>query len=180
MSELHPDVQESFTRPAYPEKRKHTWTPVQEAAAKLYANGLKRAEVARLLVDHISPQKKKRDGGPETDDKRLKRSRNRLRVWEQETWFRDKIYQLSVARIDVASGQIVTGLIERASRGRVDAAKYAFEISGRHDPRGETAPTAVIVNFGDSIPRPERHKPTVQEIGEFGEPEDAEFEEMDD
>jgi hypothetical protein len=49
--------------------------------------------------------------------------------------------------------RILDGVTARAVRGRVDAARLALEITGRHNPKGEqNAPTVVVAI--DGIARP--------------------------
>jgi len=48
---------------------------------------------------------------------------------------------------------ILTGIAKKAQRGRVDAARLALELTGRHNPKGEQAPTQVAIIF-QGIPRP--------------------------
>lgn len=137
---------------------------VQEKAAELYGQGYRRSQVARILQDHLV-----KDMGQKTD--KLKLARHRLRMWEKDQKFRDLIYARAVVEIDLETPQIIKGIVARAKDGRVDAARLALEVSGRHDPKGDSAPTQVVVAFG-AIPRPALQTTEADEI-EDGEAEEV-------
>jgi len=121
---------------------------LREAAAKLYGQGFGRAKVARILVDHLVP-----NGTDRPLEQRLSQARVKLRRWEANQEFRDMIYQRAVVELDIATPGILRGISSKARRGRVDAARLALELTGRHNPKGEQAPTQVAVVF-QGIPRP--------------------------
>jgi len=119
------------------------------AAAELYGRGWSRASVARKLEWHIlRPLERKWRG-----TKRRTRAMRRLRQWEKYNHFRDACWQYGLQHTDMASGAILHGVTRRAIAGRVDAAKFALELTGRYTPKGQDQPTAVqiVVN---SVPRP--------------------------
>ena len=121
---------------------------IQEACAKLYGQGYPRGKVARILVDHLVPNGKHRPL-----EQRLSQARAKLRRWERTQSFRDLVYSLAVVELDMSTPIILKGVASKAKRGRVDAARLALEITGRHNPKGEQAPTQVAVVF-QGIPRP--------------------------
>ena len=122
---------------------------VFEHAAKLYGQGFPRAKVARLMVDHLVPHQKDRPL-----EQRLSQARAKLRRWENMERFRDLIYHKAVVELDLASPKIMKGLATKAARGRVDAARLAFELTGRHNPKGDNTPAQVVVAI-NGIPRPQ-------------------------
>jgi hypothetical protein len=122
---------------------------VQLAAAELFGRGWSRASVARKLEWYIlRPAERK-----ERQVKRRSRAMRRLRQWERRNHFRDACWQYSLQHTDMKSGAILHGVARRAMAGRVDAAKFALELTGRYTPKGMDQPTAVqiVVN---SVPRP--------------------------
>jgi hypothetical protein len=112
------------------------------AAARLYGQGYSRAEIARILLDAIIP-----NGRHRPEEMRLRQARGRLRQWERDPKFRDLIWELALVKTDLQTGQIMQGLVQKAKRGRVDAAKLALELTGRYTPKGEQQPTQVAVVF---------------------------------
>lgn len=130
---------------------------VREAAAKLYGQGYERKHVARIMVDHLVPNKYFDDGTEKPEEQRLSQARSRLRTWERDPKFRDLIWNLAVVKLDLQTPEILGGIAKKAKRGRVDAARLALEVTGRHNPKGDVQPTqiALVVN---GIPRPMRAK----------------------
>jgi hypothetical protein len=126
-------------------------TPLKRHVARLYGLGLRRREIATSLVDYLAPLHL---GKNTTLEMRKQRARTKLRKWEQQQSFRDLVYRTAVLEIDLATPQIVKGVVNQAKRGKVDAAKFALELSGRYSPKGDQAPTnvAVVIN---GIPRPQ-------------------------
>lgn len=148
----------SLREPAYEKKTEHGWTPIQEAAARLYAAGLKRERVAKVLLDLMVPKgsrnmRTKKIMGRQD---RLRRARNRCRAWEMEQWFRDRVYELVTKNIDLEIPGIMDGVVKQAKKGRVDAAKFSMEIAGRYSPKGDESVGNVTVVFGGGLPRPQR------------------------
>jgi len=115
---------------------------VEYMAVRLYAAGKTRNQVANILAARLSR------GANVLEAKR------RLRRWEETQWFRDAVYDYSIREADMELPQILLGMKKKA-RTRVDAARFVFEVTGRHNPRGETAaPSVVQINFGGALPRP--------------------------
>jgi hypothetical protein len=63
------------------------------------------------------------------------------------------------------------GIARKAKAGRVDAARLAFELNGRHAPHTEIQPAAINIVLG-GVPRPRRQL-------DPGEVIDADAEEID-
>lgn len=125
---------------------------IQAAAARLYGLGYKRAQIARILFDHLAPlhREGKRD---RTVEERQSLARNKLRRWERTQKFRDLIWNQAVVELDLETPAILKGVASKAKRGRTDAARLALEVTGRHNPKGEDKPTEIVVHIGN-IPRP--------------------------
>jgi hypothetical protein len=136
-----------------PAKRELSKLQIQVAMA--YGRGMKRAEIARAMLEHLSPNSV---GRPV--EYRLRLARHRLRNWERNQQFRDRVYNTAVTEVDLAVPQILGGIVQRAVRGRVDAARLALEITGRHNPKGDQAAPTVVVAI-DGISRP-----SVRQIGD--------------
>lgn len=122
-----------------------------EHAAKLYGQGYARSKVARIMVNHLVP-----NGMDRPLEQRLSQARAKLRRWEGKDVFRDLIYSRAVVDLDLDTPAILRGLSKRAKRGRVDAVRLALEVTGRHNPKGDSTPTQVVVAI-NGIPRPARH-----------------------
>lgn len=118
-------------------------------AARLYSNGHSRHEVARLLAKHIIPFQ------PDMPvDRRLTLAIRKLKLWEFEQDFRDMVYEGSVVQLDMETPAILKGVARKAKGGRVDAAKLALELTGRHTSKGEQAPTQIAIVL-NGVPRPQ-------------------------
>lgn len=135
---------------------------VFEHAAKLYGQGYQRSKIARIMVNHLVPNGKDRPL-----EQRLSQARAKLRRWEGKQSFRDLMYQKAVVELDMQAAPIMMGLAKKAKRGRVDAARLAFELTGRHNPKGDSTPAQVVVAI-NGIPRPSRHTEPREEL-EAGE-----------
>jgi hypothetical protein len=122
---------------------------LQETVARLYGRGYSRAQVARLLTEQLAPETNGRNA-----EIRRKVATKLLRDWERQVQFRDLLYLEAVKELDLDSPAILRGIAAKARRGRVDAARLALELTGRHNPRGEVQPAQVAVVF-NGIPRPE-------------------------
>jgi hypothetical protein len=130
-------------------------TQLQRTVVELYARGRSRKSVIELLGDHLGP-----------------RPGRKLRHWEETQWFRDAVYDASIVHTDLQIPTILRGVVRRAKRGRVDAAKLALEVTGRHSTRDTDATPAVVnINFG-GLPRPASRPSHDIEL----EAEDADFE----
>jgi len=139
--ELAPGTTENLPDPAEDRDvlRKHI--------AKLYGQGWKRADIAKAFHKHLIP------AGRPTQEQYLRAARNKLRSWERQPSFRDLVWDSGLTQMDLATPAILQGLTRSAKRGRVDAAKLALEITGRHVTKGDqTAPNITIAFAG--IPRP--------------------------
>jgi len=125
--------------------------PIKLMAAQLYGRGYTRPQIARVLTEHLAmPQF--RDHPHHADNMRY--VRKRLRKWEMETEFRDLIYQQAVAELDLKVPDILEGVAGQAKRGRVDAARLALEVTGRHNPKGDPTPTNITIQIAN-VPRPD-------------------------
>jgi hypothetical protein len=120
---------------------------VQYAAVRLYSEGKSRRTVIELLAARAYPT---------LDRQQAERVlRKRLRAWEETQWFRDAVYDGAMRETDMDIPRIMAGVRQRARRGRVDAARLALEVTGRHNPRGEESTPAVVqITFGGAVPRP--------------------------
>jgi len=135
-----------------PTGEKVEFSEVQLAAAQLYGSGYRRRQIMRILFDTIAPAKRpgRRD---RTIEERQSLARNKLRRWERSPKFRDLIYSVAVQELDLETPAILRGVANRAKRGRVDAARLALEVTGRHNPKGQEKPTEIHVQIAN-IPRP--------------------------
>lgn len=127
---------------------------LRETAARLYAQGFNRAKISRILLDHLVPNKFFDDGLARPEEQLLAQARKKLRNWERDDKFRALVYAQGLIKVDLASGVIMDGLVKKAKKGRVDASRLLFEMTGRHNPRGEAAPTQISVVIA-GMPRPE-------------------------
>jgi hypothetical protein len=119
---------------------------LQELAARLYGRGMKRNEVAKAMRVQLAPE-------ATNDADRMKVARRRLRFWERQQDFRDLLYIHAVTELDLQTPAILRGVAAKGRRGRVDAARLALEITGRHNPKGESQPAQVAVVIS-GVPRP--------------------------
>jgi len=129
---------------------KMEWNEVRETCARLYGRGYRRSQIARALLDHLYPA----DGSARTDEQKLTVVNKKLRRWEYSQEFRDLVYKYAVVDLDMDTPAILVGLSKRAKRGRVDAARLALELTGRHSKDSDTAPVNVTVNLAN-VARPE-------------------------
>jgi hypothetical protein len=86
-------------------------------------------------------------------EQRVSQARKKLRGWETSPAFRDLVYQNAVVKLDMATPGIFNALVKSAKKGRVDASRLVLELTGRHNPKGDTTPTQVIVAI-NGMPRP--------------------------
>jgi glucose/arabinose dehydrogenase len=63
------------------------------------------------------------------------------------------VYASAVVKLDMSTPAILKGVAAKAKRGRVDAARLALELTGRHNPKGDQQPAQVAVIIG-GVPRP--------------------------
>ena len=134
---------------------------VRMAVARLYVKGLTRAQIAKKCHKWLVPDSV-RDRPMDQQSKAVK---NKLRRWEQSDVFRDLVWNMATTGLDLRSGTIIEGIAKQAERGRVDAARLAFELTGRHTPKGDSTPTqvAIVVN---GVPRPKVVEASADEIVE--------------
>jgi hypothetical protein len=84
-----------------------------------------------------------------------KLARAKLKRWEKTQWFRDALYDHVVVKTDLSIPQIMEGVVKKAKRGRVDAAKLAMSVAGRHVETMDGAVNVPIsINFRGAVPRP--------------------------
>ena len=170
MAVPEPIGHEKSDLPSVPEAK---LTPVQSLAAQLLGRGYTRPQVAERMVDYIIT-KSKRDRKT-----RLRMARNRIRKWEKTQDFRDALWDASVIQLDLDSPQILRGVSRKARAGRIDAARLALEVTGRHDPKGDGGLTHVEVSF-NGIPRPDRDHRVRQTEEIDAAVEDGEWTEVED
>jgi hypothetical protein len=89
----------------------------------------------------------------ENREKRLKMSRTKIRHWLQSQKMRDLLWEETMIGLDLDSPRIVRGISRKAQAGRVDAARLALELNGRHAPQTEVTPAQINIQFG-GVPRP--------------------------
>jgi hypothetical protein len=131
------------------DKRPHReLSDVQIQAATAYGHGMSRNQIAKAMVEVLSPTTV---GRP--TEFRLQRARRKLRQWERKQVFRDRVYAGAITNVDMQLPMVLNGIVGRARRGRVDAARLALEITGRHNPKGEQNAPVVVVAI-DGIQRP--------------------------
>lgn len=149
---------------------------LESTVVDLYARGLQRRQIARLLLDYLAV--KQGDDYPETVNQRMKRAVRVLRNLEARKWFRDLLWERAMINMDLRTPRIMAGVLRKAEEGRVDAAKLALSITGRYTEQGDVQATQVNVVFGAAIPRPDRHGIASQGAADSADVEDAEFEEL--
>jgi hypothetical protein len=132
---------------------KEAISEVQLTAARLYGQGFERRQIAKILMVHLASPIRT-DGRTRTTKERLRRATRRLREWERKQEFRDLIWNHAVVQLDMSSPQILSGVSQKAKRGRVDAARLALEVTGRHNPKGLDKPTDINLTI-TNIPRPD-------------------------
>src|SRR5215469_16885817 len=91
---------------------------IQIQAARLFGQGYSVAQVARIMVNHLSPRKDR------THEKRLIAARSKLKRWmkAEDPWFRNLVYENAVVKLDLESPKILMGVSKRAQRGNIQAA----------------------------------------------------------
>jgi hypothetical protein len=94
---------------------------------------------------------------------RLKKARLRVLRWMRSQKFRDLLWEETMIGLDLDSPAIVQGVARKAKAGRVDAARLALELNGRHAPHTEVTPAQVNIVFG-GLPRPRRSLPNPDTI----------------
>lgn len=155
-----------------PEKSGTTFsklTKLQKQLVLWEATGREPVAFAKKFAKQIVP---KHDGDR---DKLMRKARARVRQWRRTEKYRQALWDWCVADVDLAMPDILNGVVSKARAGRVDAARLALEITGRHAPNSEVQPAAIQVVF-NNLPRPQ------QEVvdGEAEEIVDAELMAADD
>lgn len=104
-----------------------------------------------MLLNHLTPNTKLTK--PSQRERRYLTAKFKLSRWEKEQAFRDMIWEMAVAKLDLQTPLILEGVATKAKRGNVMAARLALEVTGRHNPKGDAVPTqiAIVVN---GMPRP--------------------------
>jgi hypothetical protein len=131
------------------------FTAIQWIVVQGWARGVSLAVLARKLEHHIVPH--------EPDPfKRRKKARKRIRDWLGTQKFRDAIYAEAQMLLDLESPAILRGVARKAKAGRVDAARLALELNGRHSPHTEVQPASINITFG-GVPRPYAGSPSLED-----------------
>jgi len=151
-----------------PSQDKREVTAVQMAVIQQLARGELMADVARRFQHHLVPHEVDRK-------KRLRKSRNRIRQWMSTQKMRDLLWEETMVGLDIDSPQIVRGIARKAKAGRVDAARLALELNGRHAPQAEITPAQINIQFGN-IPRPRRDHSDGHEVVDVDPDEIVEIE----
>lgn len=136
-------------------------TRLESVVLDLYVQGLTRRKIARLLLEHLAPRL-----NGEGLNARLQLAGRRLRNLERRKWFRDLLWERAMVAADMKTPQIMAGITQKATEGRVDAAKLALSITGRYTEQGDVQATQVNIVFGADIPRPSRHGIASQKVAE--------------
>jgi hypothetical protein len=123
-------------------------TALQMAVLQSLARGENIPDTARRYQHQLSPHEMNRS-------KRLQKARQRIRRWLGTQKYRDLLWEETMIGLDIDSPQIVRGIARKAKAGRVDAARLALELNGRHAPQAEVTPAQINIQFGN-IPRPRR------------------------
>lgn len=120
---------------AYDELRRHV--------ARLLGQGFHAKQIAKALVSRLS------DTGNEYS------AYQKVLKWQRkDPKFRDLIFQEAVVALDLKTPLILGGVANAAMRGKVDAARLALEITGRHT--SHEAPVTQVNVVLQNIPRPVR------------------------
>ena len=117
-------------------------------AARALAQGFKPIQVAKALGKNLIPGSQIKD--PVARERRAAKT---LRQWMRtDQKFRDLIWHEAVVTLDLKAPLILGGVAKAAQRGRVDAARFALEITGRHTSHeAQVTNVQVVLN---NIPRP--------------------------
>lgn len=126
---------------------------VKQAAARLYGQGYKRPQIAKILLAHLITDEMK----TRPPDQQSRAARGVLVRWERTPSFRDLIWGQALVKLDLETPAMMAGVMKKAKRGRVDAAKLILAVTGRHSDKQEVGPTAVTVVFS-GVPRPPGRK----------------------
>jgi hypothetical protein len=120
------------------------------AVATALAQGYSAKQVARAFGKRLVPE-----SPAETPDKIHLAAYQKVRKWmNQDQSFRDLMWDMALNKLDLKAPLILNGIANKAMRGRVDAARLALELTGRHTPKGDQVLTNVTIQIAN-IPRPE-------------------------
>jgi hypothetical protein len=123
-------------------------TPIQKRLLIWMAKGKPAVQFANENAAAIVP---KHSG----DEKKLRsKARGRVRKWSHTEHFRQALWDWSVSELDLTSMDILQGIAAKAAAGRVDAARLALEITGRHAPNSDIQPAAIQIVM-NQVPRPQ-------------------------
>lgn len=155
------------TKPGRPKKRYHPEivdqvtpnpyqiTPLQLLVAQWFARGVGPSQIARRMQHQLVPH--------EADDKlRMKKAKKRVRTWLSTAKMRDAVYAEAQILLDLESPAIMRGVAKKAKAGRVDAARLAFELNGRHSPHTDVQPASINIVFA-GVPRPSVNRPQLDD-----------------
>ena len=154
-----------------PSNNKVEITPMQLLCARQYARGATLAQISHKYAHAIVPHEADRSI-------QLKKCRRRLRNWFSTEKMRNIIWSEAQVLLDLESPAILRGVARKARAGRIDAARLALELNGRHSPHTDITPAKVNIVFG-GIPRPqdvrmELEDPNVVDVDPDAEIEDDE------
>lgn len=126
-----------------------SWTPVELKAAELLGQGMSRSQVATKMEKWLITKAQQQH----SPVRRRRYALRNLRRWQKKKEFRDLVWEHAVEHLDSRTPRILEGVAHRAEAGRVDAAKLGLEIAGRYTPKGQDAPTNVVIAV-NGVPRP--------------------------
>lgn len=134
--------------------------PLKKRVAKLYGRGLTRQKIAQGLYEELTPKNSRA-----SRENRIQWALRRLRRWERDESFRNLVWEESVAELDMDAPLILKGVSRKARQGKVDAAKLALAVTGRHQPIAEQGGLAnVQIVFASNLPRPALTGPPPQAL----------------
>lgn len=118
---------------AHDELRRH--------CARLLAQGFSAKQVGTALASRLNPNANERSAVV------------KLKRWmRRDASFRDLIFSEAVTALDLKTPLILGGIAKSAIAGRVDAAKLALEVTGRHT--SHEAPVTNVAIVLNNVRRP--------------------------
>lgn len=142
-------------RPLPPPKQEvQILTPLQTRVCELLADGVPHTTIARKLA--------------KGDPKKAKIWRSKIRRWCRNPYFQTEFEALQRAEGLLHVGPSVQGIGRRAARGRVDAAKLLWSMTGFHNERVDHKHSGAI-EINVSIPRPRPTEDNVRGPGKIEE-----------
>lgn len=135
--------------PHLSEEQLQDYEEARIAAARALAQGFNTKQVAKALGKRVVP------ASPHTDPaKIINAAYHKIRRWcRNDSEFRDLIWHEAVVTLDLKTPLILGGVAKSAMRGRVDAARLALEVTGRHT--SHEAPITQVQVVLNNIARPE-------------------------